>query len=132
MLTLYLIDIKTQLSDFITCNNSDHVMTLLTIIHTLHMFNRHQNTVTHTLGSCDNIYMLKWDCLNNDMHVVTYSIDIYSNSLKTKLKKNTSITFINGDNKLISFIVVHVNQCTMHNALINVVQTTLALTLIQV
>ena len=107
-------------------------MTLLTIIHTLHMFNRHQNTVTHTLGSCDNIYMLKWDCLNNDMHVVTYSIDIYSNSLKTKLKKNTSITFINGDNKLISFIVVHVNQCTMHNALINVVQTTLALTLIQV
>ena len=94
-------------------------MTLLTIIHTLHMFNRHQNTVTHTLGSCDNIYMLKWDCLNNDMHVITYSIDIYSNSLKTKLKKNTSITFINGDNKLISFIVFYVNQCTMHNAWIN-------------
>ena len=42
------------------------------------------------------------------------------------------MTFINGDNKLISFIVVYVNQCTMHNALINVVQTTLALTLIQV
>ena len=64
-------------------------MTLLTMTHTLHMFNRHQNAVTHTLGSCDNIYMLKWDCLNNDMHVVTYSIYIYSNSLKTKLKKNT-------------------------------------------
>ena len=67
-------------------------MTLLTIIHTLHMFNRHQNTVTHTLGSCDNIYMLKWDCLNNDMYVIIYSIDIYSNSLKTKVKKNTSTT----------------------------------------
>ena len=32
---MYSIDIKTQLSDFITCDNSDHVITLLTIMYTI-------------------------------------------------------------------------------------------------
>ena len=92
--TLYSITIKTQLSDFITCNNSDHVMTLLTIMHTLHMFNRHQNTVTHTLGSCDNIYMLNWDCLNNDMYVCYH---LFNRHLFKFIKNKSKKEHINND-----------------------------------
>ena len=31
---------------------------------------------THTLGSCNNMYMLKWDYVNHNMHIIIYSIDI--------------------------------------------------------
>ena len=32
-------------------------------------------TWTHTLGSCNNMYILKWDYVNNNMHIIIYLID---------------------------------------------------------
>ena len=38
---------------------------------------------THTLGSCNtcNMHMLKWDYVNNDVHMYLIDIKIYSNLL---------------------------------------------------